>query len=480
LQAAKPKTKIAEKLLPFLTTDKRLKVAIGGRGASKSIAFGDAFLRYCDMGERLCCAREHQNTIEDSVHALLRGRISDLHIDYRYEVQGTKINSKHSRGEIFYRGLARNIEGFKSAFGINKLWIEEGQKLSQDTIETVLPTIREGGSEIWISANRGASKDAFSQLILKPYEKEVERHGFYEDDDILIVEINYWDNPFFPDVLEQQRQMDKKTMSPARYEHVWEGTYSDTVENAIIEPEWFDACIDAHKVLGFKPEGIEVVAHDPFDGGDDSAALAHRHGSVITHITEKTTGRVNDACDWALNYCHDVKPDAFIWDAGGIGAGLKRQIDDSLGPKNIQVKMFEGQARVDQPDTTYQPTQGMIMKAKSNREAFYNLRAQRYWGVRDRIFNTYLAVKDKKFTDPSELISFSSDMDLLPTLRSELCRIPRKENGQGKIQIMRKDEMKKEGIDSPNIGDCVMMAFDITGVSVTTVEMPPSTGWTHV
>lgn len=456
-----------------------MKVAVGGRGAGKSISFGEAFLRYCDAGERLCCAREHLNTIEDSVHALLVGRMDALGVSSLYEVQQAKIFGRRGRGEIFHRGLSRNPEGFKSTYGVKRLWIEEAQKLSKETITITLPTIREEGSEIWMSANRGSSKDAFSQLILKPYEKHLARDGYYEDDDILIVEINWWDNPFFPETLNRQRLMDKKTMSQAEYDHVWNGAYSDTVENAIIEPDWFDACVDAHKVLGFKPEGLEVVAHDPFDGGEDAAGLVHRHGVVVVHAEESRKGRVNDCCDWALDYVQNVKPDAFIWDAGGIGAGLKRQITDALQDKKIDIQMFEGQARVDAPDSQYEPTQGMVMQAKTNSQAFYNRRAQRYWQLRDRVFRTYLAVKEGKFTNPDDLISFSSEIPDLPLLRAELCRIPRKPNGAGKIQIMSKDEMKREGIESPNLGDCVMMAFDVTGPRARKVKINFS-GWNHV
>lgn len=455
---------VAEKLLPFLTTPKRLKIAVGGRGGSKSIFFGDAFLRFCDAGERLCCAREYQNTIEDSVHALLSSRVATLGVA-TIQAAANKIHSQ-SGGEIFYRGLARNITGFKSAFGINRIWIEEGQGLSQETIDTVLPTIREEDSEIWISANRGSSKDPFSKSFLNQYERALDKDGYYEDDDILIIEINWWDNPFFPDTLNQQRLRDKANMSAAKYDHVWNGEYSDTVENAIIEPDWFDACVDAHKVLGFKPEGIEVVSFDPFDGGEDAAGLVHRHGSVIVEARESRHGRVNDCCDWALSYVQNCKPDAFIWDAGGVGAGLKRQITDALAGKSTSITMFEGQSTVDLPNSQYEPSQGTVMKAKTNRETFYNRRAQRYWNLRDRVYKTYLAVKDRQYTDPSNLISFSSGIDVLSTLRAELCRVPLKTNGAGKIQIMSKPEMKAEGIDSPNLGDCAMMSMDITGIKV--------------
>lgn len=379
-------------------------------------------------------------------------------------------------GEIFYKGLARNLESIKSMFGVKRIWVEEAKSLSAESLEVLLPTIREDGSEIWFSLNRGSSKDPASEKLLKPYEHHLERCGFYEDDDIIIVQINWRDNPFFPDVLNKERLRDKQYLSTAKYDHIWEGAYSDTVENAIIEPEWFDACIDAHVKLGFKPEGLEVVSHDPFDGGQDAAALVYQHGVVILDALESREGRVNDACDWALDYAINRKPDVFVWDAGGIGAGLKRQIADSLGEKKIAIQMFEGQSKVDNPDALYEPTPGMVVQAKTHREMYLNRRAQRYWELRDRIFRTYLAVKDSKYTDPAKLISFSSDIKILSTLRAELCRIPRKANGMGKIQIMSKDEMKKEGIDSPNVGDCVMMAMDAKSPITEPVEIH-FTGW---
>lgn len=453
------RVQVAEKLAPLIVRPKPLKVAIGGRGGSKSIGFGDSFLRCCDAGERLCCGREYQNTIEDSVHALLKARIDYLGVE-TVHATASKIVSD-AGGEIFYRGLARNTAGFKSAFGINKLWIEEAQTLSEDTIEQVLPTIREDGSEIWMSANRGASNDAFSKHFLKPYERELEKHGFYEDDDILIVEINWWDNPFFPESLNKRRLRDKRVLPTARYDHIWNGKYSDSIENAIIFPEWFDACVDAHIKLGFKPEGVEVVTHDPSDQGGDAKALAHRHGSIFLNIETKDDGDFNQGVDWALDYAIQVNADEFGWDGDGIGAGARRQVSDALDGKKISTFMFKGSESVDFPDKVYEPIDSEVKKAKTNKEIFLNKRAQYYWMLRDRCLKTFLAVTQNKYTDPGELISFSSEIKELDMLRSELCRIPRKEHGGGKIQIVSKPDMKKKPyeLESPNRADVAMMSL---------------------
>lgn len=462
---------VPKKLLPLITTPKRLKVAVGGRGAAKSVTFADVFLRYCNMGERLCCAREFQNSIDESVHPLLKSRITAIQGDdprtHSLHDAAQSISSNNG-GEIFYRGLARNIGSVRSMFGVKRMWIEEAQYLSQDTIDTVLPTIREEASEIWMSANRGSSTDPFSVNFLKPYEKLLRANGgYYEDDNIIIVEINWRDNKWFPDVLNQQRIRDMEILPQAKYRHIWEGEYSDTVDNAIILPDWFDACVDAHVKLGFGAKGIEIVSYDPADEGSDDKGIAYRHGVVIQDVQYKRDGDIADATDWALEYAIGKRVDEFVWDGTGVGAGLRRQIDQATLGKRIGLTMFKGAEEADNPNGYYEQIDSERQKPRTNKETFLNKRAQHYWGLRDRCFKTYRAVMKKEFTNPDELISFSSSISELDTLRSEICSIPRKDN-PSRIQIMSKPEMKrlrKDGkpvfLSSPAGADCVMMSLAV-------------------
>lgn len=451
-----PQIQIAEKLLPLLVTPKRIKIAVGGRGGSKSIAFADAFVKFCEDGERLCCAREFQNSIDESVHPLIKSRI--LALESSCIPTATTIESP-AGGEIFYKGLARNPLSMKSMFGVKRIWAEEAQSLSDATLDLLEPTIREGDSELWFSLNRGSSKDPFAKRMLSPYEKHLERFGFYEDEDVLIVEINWWDNPWFPEVLNRTRLRDKENLPRAKYDHIWNGKYADTVENAIIEPEWFDACVDAHIKLGFKPLGQERVAYDPADSGD-AKAVAYTHGSVVLDVQCNETGSIDTATDWATSFAIDKKPDTFTWDADGMGMGLKRQIADAFEGKKVIVEAFSGAGGADFPDQLYDRIDGEVKDPKTNAETFVNKRAQYYWMLRDRMFRTYQAVKNgSRVVNPDDLISFSSGITELSALRAELCRIPRKYVGSGRIQLLSKPEMKKLGIDSPNMADAVMMCM---------------------
>lgn len=446
--------KVPEKLLPLILKPKPLKIAVGGRGAGKTIAFSDVFLKFCDDGERIICAREFQNSIEESVHSSLVSRIIHHQIS-NIKPAKSAITSTND-GKIVYLGLARNIGSVKSFDKAGKVWIEEGQYISQESINILFPTIRENGSEIWISMNRGSSKDPVSTNFLKQAEPDLARCGYYEDDYMIIVEINWNDNPWFPDKLRTQMERDREQMDSATFDHIWNGKYSDTVKDAIIKPEWFDACVDAHKKLGFEPLGQEKVAYDPSDSGDDPEALAYMHGNVVLEAMSADAKSIDDATDWATDYTNAVQADVFIWDCDGMGIGLKRQVSDSFKGKKVTFEQFRGSHTAESPDSVYMPASGDRSKPKTNKETFANQRAQFYIALRDRMVKTWMAVKKGKYINPEELISFDSGIKHLDLLRSELCRIPRKYGG-ARIQILDKQQMKKLGIDSPNIADCVMM-----------------------
>ena len=452
---------IPAKLVPLVTTPKRLKVAVGGRGSGKTVTFSDCMLRFIDMGEKILGAREFQNSIDDSVHSSLMSRMDELGVTNRFNCLSSAINGLNG-GRMIYRGLSRNIGSLKSLDGINKVWIEEGQYLSQESIDILLPTIRESGSEIWITMNRGKRNDPISQLIQKA-EKDLAKTGYYEDDFMIVVQVNYYDNPWFPDVLEQQRLRDKEILSRNKYLHIWEGHYGDSVENAIIYPDWFDACVDAHKKLGIKKDGIKIASHDPSDEGPDDKGYCRRHGIVVDELALLSEGDVHAGCDWSITKALQDRPDIFVWDSDGIGAALKKPISHSLGTKSIKLLAFSGASGVESPTKRFDPVDGEFYapSLKTNKDVFYNRRAQAYWGLRDRIYLTYLAVEKGQYQDPTTLISFDSECEHIELLRSELCTIPRRDNGIGKIQIESKQEMKKQGIASPNLADSVMMAFSV-------------------
>jgi len=461
----KPSINVPIKLEKVITTYVPIVVLEGGRGGGKSESVaGILAAKIKDYGIKLGCFREFQNEIADSVHSIVSRKITDSELP-GFEVLETKINHDNG-GSVKYRGLARNTGGIKSMDDFDVFWVEEAQYISFNSLELIEPTLRKEGSQIIYTLNRGSSADPISMEHLVPYEKELRRDGVYVDKNIMVIRIGYQDNYWFPDNLEQKRQKNKETWTESKYKHVWEGDYDDQVENAIISTEVFDACIDAHIKLGFKPNGIKVVSHDPSDEGDDGKGHSVRHGSVFTQIKEINQSKIEDGIDESIGIAIYENADAYTWDCDGMGVGARKQVVDSLKGKRIDFKMYKGSEGVERPGEIYLGDDMPIKynQAKSNKQTFKNKRSQSAWILRDRMYNTWKAITKGEYINPDDMISIcSSGVDNIEQLRAEVCRIPLKSNSQGYIQVMSKEDMKRiHKLPSPNMFDAMCMNIAYT------------------
>lgn len=464
--------KVPHKLERIVTTPKRFKVIIGGRGSGKSQSVADIMLLKAESeGAKVGCFREFMNSIDDSVFSLFSEEIDRLNLS-RFETGMRQI--KLDGYEPFtFKGLARNVESIKSLHGCKYFWVEEAQTVSERSLKVLTPTLRSEDSEIWLTGNPRSSQDPFSQRFINPYYSELSRSGYYEDDLHIIVMLNWRDNPWFPDVLEKERQRDKRELSDAEYRHIWEGEHLDEVENSIIKAEWFNAAIDAQDKLKIKPSGMVVASYDPADEGDDSNAYASRRGIHFFNVDEIAADNGNQGCDIALEWAYKDRAELFVWDGDGMGALLRNQVEQGLN--QCQPRMYKGSHSPDNPDSIYDD--GRTSEQKTNREMFYNKRAQYYTELAMRFYNTWRAVELKEYVDPGSLISISSDIPLLDKLRSEVCRIPRKYGTHsGKIQLMSKQEMARLQISSPNMADCLAMALEKPDI-VQSVQSIEFEGW---
>lgn len=235
--------KVPKKLKAAFNSDKRYIVLYGGRGGGKSWFIG--FILILKALEKpnqiILCTREIQNTIQDSVHSVLSGAIERLGAENFFHITDKKIECKNGSKFIF-KGLYRNIQGIKSTEGINYCWIEEGQTISQDSIDLLFPTIRKPDSQIFISFNPGQEDDPIYTRFIKN-----------KRDDTLLIRINYSDNPFFPEVLRQEMLYDKE-YNYDKYLHVWEGECKNITEACIFKDKFtvqeFNTPNDVHFFYG--------------------------------------------------------------------------------------------------------------------------------------------------------------------------------------------------------------------------------------
>lgn len=431
---------------------KRIKCWFGGRGAAKSEEYAEKLVYFAwKYGDKVLCGREFQNSIEDSSYALIVSKIDALGLRGFFDIQTTAIFGRN--GSCFrFVGLARNIESLKSKFGYTKVWIEEAETVSDNTWETLIPTVRAADSEIWISFNPNESDAATYQRFVAPYVDTINEKGFYEDDYIYVRKVSYRDNPYFPDVLRIEMERDKKD-NYKKYLHIWEGECNADYDDSIIEADWVDCAIDSHLRLKHRPRGERVLSFDPADSGKDAKATARRHGMLVEHVKKWTTGDIDDAIGIAFDDAFDYRADIIVYDSIGVGAGVKVGLKERVAGRDVEVQGF---------GAGDSPRIGRYKDDKKNEDVFRNLRAQGWWLLRDRFESTYKALEKGEYIDPCELISLSSGIGTkeIEQLKAELVRQQRKRHsGSRLIQLISKDEMRAKGIPSPNMADALMMSF---------------------
>ena len=470
----KRELKVNWKVWEAINKPQPIIVIIGGRGSGKSLGVGDCLTFKMDTEKSdIYCLREFQDSLSDSVHKVFKTSVEDRLGLEGWDVQQSTVIAPNG-ARTTYKGANRNPDAMQSAQGYKYSWFEEAHRASQASIDKLLPTIlRNPGAKCIFTANPQSSGDPFSQRFIVPYQEQLERDGFYEDELHYVVIVNWRDNPWWNAEQEALRKWDHENLSRAKYDWIWEGKFLDTVDDAIIMAEWFDACIDAHEKLGFKVRGKKVVAHDPSDMGGDAKGLAYRHGVVFKDVASMDHGDVNEGLDWATDYALRVNAQSFTWDADGLGGALGRDVSNNFKGHTIDQIIFKGSHSPDNPKRQYEPTIDNAAKAMLNEELFKNKRAQYYWELRDRCYKTYRAVTFGEYYDPDDLISFSSEIKQIQQLRSEVCRIPRKPNGAGVIQILAKPEMKAKDIPSPNMADSVMMSLSISDTIVKRKKRKP-------
>lgn len=260
--------------LQCLFEPKRYKFIKGGRGSGKSWSVARALLvQGASAPHRILCTREVQESIQSSVHQLLRDQIAELGLDAFYQVLEKQIRGKN--GTLFiFKGLSElTAASIKSFEGCDRVWMEEGQTTSRRSWQILIPTIRAEDSEIWVTYNPELDTDETHVMALA------------EDADSITVEMNYHDNPWFPEVLEKEREKAERKLSKEEYAHIWLGRTMPAVRGAIYFNEVAEA--EAQKRVGRFPFDPNLKVHRIWDmGWNDAMAiiLAQRSGSAITVV----------------------------------------------------------------------------------------------------------------------------------------------------------------------------------------------------
>jgi hypothetical protein len=170
-----------------------------------------------------------------------------------------------------------------------------------------------------------------------------------------------------------------------------------------------------------KPEGEWKLGFDPGEGGDENVGVLRcRNFAKVVHRSrvEDLMAQVKIIDDLIKQY--GLKPENVSLDANGIGAGIEDRLKE-IGLDVNGVKWSE---------------------QASNPEKYANLKAENYWDLRVWVKEVGKLEKNDGF--------------------NELSVIKYKEDTSGKLKIKPKEEMRKEGIKSPNVADALALTFNET------------------
>ena len=263
----KAEIELPPKLVNLFDGEARYRVAFGGRGSGKTRSFAlmSAVYGYrwgmSGKQGQILCAREHLNSLDESSLEEVKSAIQSVDwLDAYYEIGEKYIRSRDGKVSYVFAGLRRNLDSIKSKARVILAWVDEAENVSEAAWQKLIPTIREEESEIWVTYNPESKHSAVHQ-----------RFRVNPSSDVKVCEINWRDNPWFPDVLNQERINDQK-LRPDVYDHVWEGAFLIHVEGAYYTVEMREA--NAEGRIGSAPYDRSVGVVTAWDlGVGDSTAI---------------------------------------------------------------------------------------------------------------------------------------------------------------------------------------------------------------
>lgn len=222
---------IPAKLVPvFAKEGVRYRGSHGGRGSAKTRTFAmmSAVKAYqaAEQGISgvILCGREFMNSLEESSMEEVKQAIRSVPwLNAYFDIGEKYIRTKCRKVSYVFCGLRHNLDSIKSKARILLAWVDEAESVSDLAWKKLRPTVRESGSEIWVTWNPEKDGSATDKRFRKKPPKNS-----------IIVEMNYSDNPWFPEVLEEERLDDLDSLEYADYAWIWEGAYLENSDKQVL------------------------------------------------------------------------------------------------------------------------------------------------------------------------------------------------------------------------------------------------------
>ena len=401
---------IPPKLYPFIFHFNHYSYFLfeGGRASGKTQSTARFLLYICENRRvRICCGREIQNSINESVKTVFIDLINQYNLDF--EIKNDSLTNKNTGSKIFFKGFREqgkvNIKGLE---GIDILWIDEAQSITKPTLDIIIPTIRKKNSVIIFTMNRYTRFDSVYNFCAKRK-------------DCLHINICYFDNPFVDEKIIKEAEISKNT-NISDYNHIWLGyplmnnneylITSEILDNSVNLKIEVDSSYFVNSVMSvdLSASGADLCVAKLFVQQNSTTWLEKETISWSESDTDVTQGKI-------ISLYSKWQPKILIMDADGLGypiwVSIQKIINSTIG--------FRG-------------------AKKACSKFAINARADGYLALRDYLEKGYLKLTDKNSIRQLEYLKKTY-----------------KPNGL--IAIQDKKELRKEQNESPDFADCAMMAL---------------------
>ncbi len=218
--------RVPRKLQPLINSTHRHRIIRGGRGSGKSWSVAQIKVAEAIASRRrVLCLREVQKSIKESSHRLIADTIDRMGLSSLFDVQRDAIKGPNG-SEFAFAGLQDHTsDSIKSYEGFDDAWVEEAHTVTDRSANILIPTIRNAGSSITWTYNPEQEDDFVHALAASGR------------DDVLVIDLNWRDNPWFPPELETERQA-MLGINPDLYRHIWEGECR-SLAGLLFKRDWF-------------------------------------------------------------------------------------------------------------------------------------------------------------------------------------------------------------------------------------------------
>lgn len=373
---------IPEKLWPLITEFNKYDYFVieGGRSSAKTQSVGRVLEYIAEVRNvRIFCGREIQDTIEDSVHAVLSDliRAHDLAFDVTQKAIRHHISGSEFRFKGFRERGSINLKGIE---GADIVWVDEAQTITKPTLDILIPTIRKNNSKLIFTMNRHLRSDAVIQ-------------EFVGRPDCLHIKINYIDNPHCTAKIKNEAEI-LKNKNRKEFDHIYMGVPLAQADDYLMN---YLKLEQSMKIVPFgetffkqRVMGIDFAAQ----GNDQCvASIMDRLTNVHWGLTEQIGWDEPDttvSSGKIVQLVGEHKPDIVVFDVGGLGKPVFDVLEKIKSLEKI-LFAFDGGSTIGVDEETYA-----------------NRRAASYFELRDEFDMKHIVIhkKDEAVITQLEKIKF--------------------------------------------------------------------------